>query len=115
MGCLFELIGEIVMELITELVLSGYIKLMCMIVPEKDLSEKTREKIKKTVTKISAVLLSVLIAGFILMLLANTVPVLGTLGKILFYCSLTVICSQIILGILMKIINKKSNGDSEEE
>ena len=98
MGCLLEFF----LELIFELVVYCYIKLMQLIVPDKVISEKTTGIIKTTVTAIAALLAIVLIIGAILLIQDD--PDIKNVGKYMTYIPLTIIGAQILLGIAVRIV-----------
>ena len=104
MGCLLELLLEIVVEGTLELVMYCYMKLMQLIIPHKTVTDKAKKAIKTIVTTAAALWLIVLIVGAIL-LVQDDLSV-KEIGKYMTYIPLTVIALQILLGIIMKIINR---------
>ncbi len=104
MGCILEFLFELVFEGIFELIGYCYIKLMMLIVPDKPITENTKNKIKKIVTSFSAILVIVLIVGLILF--AQDDMVVKNIGKCMMYIPLGIIGLQILLGIIMKIVNR---------
>ncbi len=104
MGCLLELFFEIFVEGIFELIGYCYIKLMQLIVPNKTASEKARRTIKKIATTIAAILGIVLIVGIILLVQAD--PFIKTIGKYMTYIPLAMIVLQMVVGIIVKIVNR---------
>ena len=102
MGCLLELFFEIFLEGLFELIWHCYIKLMQLIVPDKIVSEKAEKNIKKIVTTFAALLIIVLIIGFILLI--QEYSFVKNIGRYMTYIPLTIICLQVLIGILIKII-----------
>lgn len=111
MGCLFEFLFEVVFELLLELVGYVYIKLMTLIVPERSVTERTKEQIKRFVTIFSALLAVVLIVGGILFL--SGVGVLKTVGKYMTYVPLLIMGVQVLTGVILKIADKRKPDDPE--
>ena len=103
MGCLFELLFEIIFEGIIELIGYCYIKLMQLIIPNKTVSEKTRGIIKYTVTIIAALLGVVLIIGLILLIQDD--PTIKNIGRYMTYIPLAIMGLQIFLGIFTRIFS----------
>ncbi len=101
MGCLLELIFEIFAEVIFEVIVHCYLKLMQLIVPNKTVSEKAKQTIKNMATTIAVLLAISLIIGLILLVQED--PFIKNIGKYMTYIPLTVIALQIILGIAMRI------------
>lgn len=104
MGCLLELVLEIFVEGIFELIGYCYLKLMQLIVPDKTLSEKTKESIKKAVKVFAALLAITLIIGVILFVQED--PLIHNVGKYMTYIPLAVMALQIVLGIIVQIVNR---------
>lgn len=103
MGCLLELLFEITVEGMFELIGYIYIKLMQLIVPNKTVSDKTKEYLKKVVTTIAALLAIVLIIGLVFLVQEDVL--LKTIGKYMTYIPLAIIVLQVLLGIVMKVVD----------
>ena len=103
MGCLIEFFLEIFVEGIFELVGHCYIKLMQLVVPDKVASSKARKITKNTATAIAALLIVVLIIGFVLFV--QDEPFFKSIGKYMTFISLAVIVLQAVLGILVRIVS----------
>jgi uncharacterized Tic20 family protein len=104
MGCLLELIFEIFVEGIFELILHCYTKLMQWIVPDKMVSEETKETLRNFATTVAVLLALVLIIGVLLILQED--PVIKNIGKHMTYIPLQIIVLQIILGIVVRIVGR---------
>lgn len=102
MGCLIELIFEIIVEGLMELAAYCYIKLMTLIVPEKTASPKALERIKKAVSVWSWIQAFALGAGIFLWVINE--PCWREAGITLTVLSGTVIAIQILLGIAIKVV-----------
>ena len=104
MGCLLELFFEIFVEGIFELIGYCYIKLMQLIVPDKKVSEKTKKTIRNIATTFSVLLAVVLIIGFILLVQEDLF--VKNIGKYMTYIPLSIMVLQILLGIIVKIVDR---------
>ena len=104
MGCLLELFFEIFVEGIFELIGYCYIKLMQFIVPDKKVSEKTKKTIRNIATTFAVLLAIVLIIGFILLVQEDLF--VKNIGKYMTYIPLSIIVLQILLGIIVKIVDR---------
>lgn len=111
MGCLAEFFMEFVCEVIFEVLFEGYVSLMTMIVPDKDVNIKasTKKKIKNTVTTIAVISFISIVIGFISWV-QEDIAALRPVGKYMTLIPLVIILVNITLGIIAKIIskNKKS-------
>lgn len=103
MGCLFELFFEIFVEVFFELIVSCYIKLMTLIVPDKMITDRTKRIIKNIATTVAAVLGVILVVGLIFLLQDD--PFIKNIGKFMTYIPLGIIALQVTLGILTKMIS----------
>ncbi len=103
MGCLLELFFEIFVEGMFELIGHCYIKLMQLIVPDETVSEKTKRTIKNIATTFAALLVVVLIIGFVLLIQED--PFNKNIGKYMTYIPLAIMALQVLVGILVKIIS----------
>ena len=101
MGCLFEILFEVFLEAVFEGLMWCYIKLMQLIVPEKNISNKTKNTIKKIITATSAILFIFLIIGAILWVQNDII--IKNIGKYMTLIPLTLIVLEILLGIILKI------------
>ena len=104
MGCLLELFFEIFVEGIFELIAYCYIKLMQLIVPDKKVSEKTKKTIRNIATTFAVLLAVVLIIGFILLVQEDLF--VKNIGKYMTYIPLSIMVLQILLGIIVKIVDR---------
>ena len=104
MGCLLELFFEIFVEGIFELIGYCYIKLMQLIVPDKKVSEKTKKTIRNIATTFAVLLAVVLIIGFILLVQEDLF--VKNIGKYMTYIPLSIMVLQILLGIIVKIVDR---------
>ena len=104
MGCLLELFFEIFVEGIFELIGYCYIKLMQLIVPDKKVSEKTKKSIRNIATTFAVLLAVVLIIGFILLVQEDLF--VKNIGKYMTYIPLSIMVLQILLGIIVKIVDR---------
>ncbi|MBQ3084411.1 MAG: hypothetical protein IJC46_03040 [Clostridia bacterium] len=106
MGCLFETLFEVIFEGIFEgifdLIMFCYLKLMRLIVPDREVSEQAREKIKDIVTTVSVILFLIMFIGIFFLLPDE--PTFNTVGKFMTYIPLGIIVVQILLGIIVKLI-----------
>ena len=100
MGCLVELIFEVIFQMIFDC----YIELMQLIVPDNIVSEKTKKIIKNTVTTIASLSMAVLIIGLVLILPDD--PSIKIVGKYMTFIPLTIIVLQILLGIVVRIVKR---------
>ena len=104
MGCLLELFFEIFVEGIFELIGYCYIKFMQLIVPDKKVSEKTKKTIRNIATTFAVLLAVVLIIGFILLVQEDLF--VKNIGKYMTYIPLSIMVLQILLGIIVKIVDR---------
>ncbi len=102
MGCLIELFLEIFIEGTLSLVMSAYLKLAHIFVPNKEIPPKMKENIKNTITTISALLILILFLGVIFLLPPNNTK-LHMIGKHMTIIPLSIIGLQIVLGIIVTI------------
>lgn len=102
MGCLFELIFEVIFEGMIE----GWVALGQMIVPEKTLGSKARRVLKGIAFTVSALcFLSIFFGG--IMWLVDDAPMEREVGKYMVLIPLILAGVQILLGIIVKIIEKR--------
>ena len=102
MGCLLELVFELVFEVIIEIIGTLYVKLMTLIVPEHQFSEKLRERIRKGVTVFAVLLFVCSFIGFCLFLEPPSVT--KTVGAYLLFVPLGIIGIQTLAGIIYRIV-----------
>ena len=103
MGCLWEMFFEILVEGVFELIGYGCIKLICRLVPNKTISDRTKRIIKYIVMSTVALWAIVLIIGLILLMQND--PSIRNIGKNMTCILLSVIVLQIIFGIIIKMIS----------
>ena len=102
MGCLVELVFEVLFEGIVE----GWFALGQWIVPEKTLSPKARRVIKGIAFTVSALcFLSIFIGG--IMWLADDDPMERTVAKYMVLIPLILSGAQVLLGVLVRAKEKR--------
>lgn len=99
MGCIFSLIGSF-FEVVYE-------ELMCMIIPEWKMDEKTRCGLEFAVTLFSVVLIFCIGIGVILHF--NNAPDLQSASPYFIKIPLIIIVTQIALGFVVRILKQKKN------
>lgn len=104
MECIAELFFEIFFEAAVEGIFYLYLWLMSLAIPEKSLSEKTKNKAKKIIKVYCAILILVIIAGLILIACSDGPGFVETLGRYLTFIPLALTGAQIMLGIVFRII-----------
>lgn len=113
MGCLFELVFEILLEGSIELLARCYIELLQFIIPRKMLSERAKKVIRIT----SFVFVLSLIFAFCvgLAFLIQSDPDITNIGRHIVRISLIVMAVQLVLGVLAWIIRRcrKSSGGKD--
>ena len=102
MGCLFEIFFEILIEGILSLVMSVYLKVAYILVPNKEVTEKEKDRVKNIITTVSAIL--VLILFIVVILLLSGEESFSTFGKYMTFIPLSVIGLQIILSVVVLIV-----------
>lgn len=102
MGCLLEFLFELIFEVIVEGIFALYVKLMTLFIPKHEFSPALRERIKKGVTAFAAILLLIAFIGLILFMQPS--PAAKTIGAFMLFIPLTVICLQIVAGIIYRIV-----------
>ena len=113
MGCLFELVFEILLEGSIELLARCYIELLQFIIPRKMLSERAKKAIR--ITSLVFVL-SVIFAFCVgLAFLIQSDPDITNIGRRIVRISLIIIAVQLVLGVLAWIIRRcrKSSGGKD--
>ena len=114
MGCLFEVFFEIFIECIMELVLYVYLKIATVVVPNKEITEKTKKRVENNVKTVSLILVLILFIGA-LFLLADEEP-FYTVGKYMTLVPLCVLGIQAALGIsvlTVRIIKRRKDKERE--
>ena len=103
MGCLFEIFGEMFLEVFLHWFTSVYLNLAHVLVPGKRISQKTEARIEKTVTVIFVLLLLTLGVGlaFCFAWSAESNPTLHTVGLYMTFIPLGIFCFQILLGLFV--------------
>ncbi len=102
MGCLFELIFEFVFTVIVETILTIYMKLMSLFVPEHRFDKRLRKKIKDGVAIFAVLLFLCSFIGFFLFLQPPSVT--KTVGKYMLFVPLGIMGVQFLAGIIYRII-----------
>jgi len=100
MGCIMEFF----FELIIEGIMSVYMYLMLLILPEDKQNEKAKKTVRTIATVFSVLLLFCLFIGIVL--LFETHGNLNTIGFFLTVIPLVIIVLQIILGIILRFSKK---------
>ncbi len=108
MGCLFEILGELVLEIVFGGLFYIYSGLMSLIVPGSMKSTILKKRIEKTIKAVCAILLCILIVGVVLMMLGD-VPTAQLVGKWMVYPVLIISALQIVLGIIVRILLNRKN------
>ena len=101
MGCLFEIFIEIFIEGILNLVMFVYLKVAHILVPNKDISPKTENRIRNMITIISVLLVLTLFIGVIILLPDDAI--FNTIGKYMTFIPLSIIGLQVVLSIVVMI------------
>ncbi len=99
---MLDLIFEILFELIAEAVLWFFFKVMSLIVPEKKINSKAKERIKSAIIVFSLICLLSIFAGAILKAEGDIVS--KTVSDLVLYIPLGICGVQIALGIILKVI-----------
>ena len=102
MGCLFEMFLEVFIEGILSLFMFVYLKVAHVLVPNKTISQKSRDKIKNMITIISALLLITMFIG--ITFLSPDDAMLNTVGKYMTFIPLSIIGLQVVLSIVVMIV-----------
>lgn len=102
MGCILEALFEVVVEVIGEVVMKCYVKLMLLFLPTKKFTDKTEIIIKNIVTTVSVILSITLIIGLVFLLPDD--EVLNIFGRYMTFIPLIIIISQITLGLIYKFV-----------
>ena len=102
MGCLFEILLEILLEGILSLVMFIYMKLACVCVPNKKITKETEKKVQKIITTISALLVLTLFIGLIFLFAGDTK--FNVIGKFMTFIPLSILVLQIVLNIVIMIV-----------
>lgn len=115
MGCLFEFFFEVFIEGILNVVMHIYLKLSYIFIPQKEISKKTKNKIRDIITTISVFLFLSLFIGVIFLLSPDAI--INIIGKYLTFIPLSIIGMQIILGIIVTVVKavKHQKCKSEKE
>ena len=102
MGCLLELLFQIIFEVVLEGAAAIYVKLMSLFVPDHKFSPRLRERIKSGVTVFAALLFLCALLG----LFFYTIPTSPskTVGAYMLFVPLVIIGVQIIAGIIYRIV-----------
>lgn len=102
MGCLFQLFFEVLIEGVLDIVMFLYLKIAHLLVPDKKLSEKTKNTIKDCITTVCVVLALILFLG-VIFLLPND-KAFNMIGKYMVFISLSIIGVQFFCGIIVVIV-----------
>lgn len=113
MGCLFELVFEILLEGSIELLARCYIELLQFIIPRKMLSERVKKAIR--ITSLVFVLSVIFTFCVGLAFLIQSDPDITNIGRHIVRISLIVMAVQLVLGVLAWIIRRcrKSSGGKD--
>lgn len=104
MGCLFELVFEILLEGLIGLLARCYIELFRFIVPRKVLSERAKKVIR--VSSLVFVLFVIFAFCVGLAFLIQSDPDIANIGRHIVRISLIIMAVQLVLGILAWIIRR---------
>ena len=102
MGCLFQLIFEILIEGVLSIVVPIYLKLTSLFLQGKTDSDLVQKKIKDVVTTVSLLLLVSAFVGALLLLPEDVR--LNMIGRYMTFIPLCIIGAQIALGVVVIII-----------
>ena len=102
MGCLLELFLEVFIEGMLNVVMYFYLKLAHVFIPDKEISNKKRKKIRNAITTFSCLLFISMIIG-VLFLLPPSLT-LNNIGKCMVFIPLSIIVLQIVLGIVVVVV-----------
>lgn len=97
MGCLFELFGDLIVD--------GYVWLMCLILPKEKVGKKTRFVLELLVQIMSILLLICIVFGIIQCFEED--PFERQMGRYMVWVPVGIIVFQIGLGIVVRKIRKK--------
>lgn len=101
MGCLLEMLLEILVTGVLEVTLPIYMKITSLFVPDKECSEKTKTKIKNAVATMSVIELLVMFVGAFF--LAPEDPLFNSIGRYMTFIPLAIISVQLLLGIAVTV------------
>ena len=106
MGCLFDVLFEFIFEVVGSILIEGIFgigfKLMTLVVPEDKISPKLQDNIKNGIAIGTATLVLCAIIGLVLWSQPSPTP--QTVGKYMLFISLGIICAQIVVGIIYRIV-----------
>ena len=100
MGCLYEFIFELVLEVFFE----GYIKLMQLCVSKFNLSEKKRKRVNSAIKIFCSLLILSLFCGLVLLLVQS--PTAKTIGNYLALIPIVISIIQIVVGLVISFVIK---------
>ncbi len=107
MGCLIEIIGEAFVEIIVE----GWCRLMCLVLPEDKLSPKKYKLIKGLVAVWCVVLFVSVIIGLIIA--TSSEVAMWKWGLCLIIIPIVSSALQIIIGIIFRFTRKRREKESD--
>lgn len=117
MGCLLEFFVEFFVEGLIELIVYLYVKIASWIVPEHKFSEKLQKRFRIGILVLFVLQVISLIVGLII--LEEEDPSFALAGRYLTYIPLVMIGTQLLLGIIAKIVtvirNKRKERDESEK
>lgn len=99
-GCL-----EAVLEAVAEVIIEGWIYLMQLIIPEKNIGKKVRAALRIVVVIVTVILFISMIIGFFALFSDDEYE--KQAGRYLLFVPLGISVFQISAGILVRIISKK--------
>ncbi len=100
MGCIFELLYEIVFEIFGEY----YINLMTMVIPPKKFYVTTESKLRKLLTVYAVALVLLIIAGLVMVL--QNKKAIQHIGGYFLYIPMGLIIVQILTGLAVRAAYK---------
>lgn len=92
-------------ELICDLIVDGYVELMCLVLPRKRIGKVARFVLELVVQIVSVLLLSCILFGIFQCF--ETDPWERMLGKCMVWIPVGIIVTQIGLGIILRAVRKK--------
>ena len=104
MSCLTELLFEFLLELILEAVWYCYLKAVMLLFPKRTIDERTRSKIKKGVSAVSALLMITAIVGVILLL--GDDPALSLAGRLMTFIPIGILSVAVVAGIIARLVRR---------
>ena len=102
MGCFFEIVLEMLIEGILYVVMSVYQKIAHVLVPNQEISQKTKHKIRDVLTIISVFLTLILFLGVIFLLPGDSK--INMVGRYMTFVPLSILGLQVILSVIIIVV-----------